>query len=285
MVERPNMDWFRDRKWGVFIHFLSPAWAEAMPEAARVAAWNKEVDAFDVKGLAAQLAQVGAGYFYLTLGQNSGYYCSPNAAYDARVGRVPSHCSRRDLIADLAAALAPYDIPLLVYLPSHAPADDRQAVEGLACTPAWDASKWGLRPGRYLRNTETDERLSEFQRNWEAVIREWSERWGESVHGWWFDGCYHAKRMYMHPDEPNFDSFRAAVKAGNPESIVAFNPGVREAFIDNVAYEDYTAGEVADFLPVATVPSWHVRLGRTVQGAQFPTTRWAASTRRRKCAA
>jgi len=50
---------------------------------------------------------------------------------------------------------------------------------------------------------------------------------------------------------------------------VAFNPGVREAFIDNVAYEDYTAGEVADFLPVATVPSWHVRLGRTVQGAQF----------------
>jgi len=44
------------------------------------------VDGFDVNGLADQLASVGAGYYVITLGQNSGYFCSPNAAYDGFVG-------------------------------------------------------------------------------------------------------------------------------------------------------------------------------------------------------
>jgi hypothetical protein len=158
----------------------------------------------------------------------------------------------------------------MAYLPSHAPADDRLAVEGLRCTPAWDASKWQLRPGRYLRTLETDERLSVFQRNWEAVIREWSLRWAEHVSGWWFDGCYFPERMYVHEDEPNFHSFRAAVKAGNPVGLVAFNPGVREAFDANTAYEDYTSGEMADMLPVAVDVPWQAHpLGRSDDGPQF----------------
>ena len=50
-------------------------------------------------------------------------------------------------------------------------------------------------------------RLAEFQRKWEAVIREWSLRWGKSVSGWWIDGCYFADQMYRFDDEPNFASF------------------------------------------------------------------------------
>lgn len=253
---RADTGWFRDARWGVFVHYLaSPA---SSLDAVDLPAedWSRQIDGFDVKGLADQLAAVGAGYFFITLGQNSGYFLSPNETYDSFVKRTPSRCSRRDLVADLVDALVPRGIRVMVYLPSHAPAMDRQAVEGLKCTPRWDASCWQLRPGSYLAAEGVDDRLSEFQRNWEAVIREWSLRWGGGVSGWWFDGCYLADRMYRHPDEPNFGSFAAAVKAGNPESLVAFNPGVKVPVVCYTECEDYTAGEVANAFPVVMDSQW-----------------------------
>ena len=276
---RANTDWFRDAKWGVFVHYLAGLPSADDPEGTTPESWNQRIDAFDVEGLARQLAEAQAGYFFITLGQNSGYILSPNTTYDSLVQRDPSRLSRRDLVADLIAALKPHGIPVMVYSPAHAPANDRVAVEGLKCTPAWDASCWGLRPGSYLIEGEVDTRLSEFQRNWEAVIREWSLRWGEGCRGGWFDGCYRADIMYRSPDEPNFKSFAAAVKAGNPDSLVAFNPGVKTPVICYSEYEDYTAGEIAGELPVMMDSLWDRKdkpeqywgmpIRRFVQGAQY----------------
>ncbi|MEN6641008.1 MAG: hypothetical protein ABFE08_01045 [Armatimonadia bacterium] len=276
---RANTDWFRDAKWGVFVHYLAGLPSADDPEASNPESWNARIDAFDVAALAAQLAEIKAGYFFITLGQNSGFMLSPNATYDNLVPRRPSRLSRRDLVADLIEALAPHDIPVMVYLPSHAPALDREAVQGLQCTPPWDASCWQLKPGTYLIEGEVDARLSAFQRNWEAVIREWSVRWGKGVRGWWFDGCYKADIMYRSPDEPNFKSFAAAVKAGNPDSLVAFNPGVKVPVVCHSEYEDYTAGEVADSFPVCmdshygreNKPEkyWGQPIERFVDGAQY----------------
>lgn len=263
---RACTDWLRDARWGVFVHFLADVASAPRGTDLPIDDWNRTIDGFDVERLAGQLAEVGAGYFFLTLGQNSGYYLSPNATYDEYVGRQPSRLSRRDLIAELSTALVARGIRCLVYLPSHASAYDRQAAEGLKCTPHWDASAWQLKPGRYLADESVDTRLSEFQRRWEAVIREWSCRWGHNVSGWWFDGCYHADRMYRHADEPNFASFAAAAKAGNPDSLVAFNPGVKVPVVCATEFEDYTAGEVADAFPVAFR---HRPLGRYVDGAQY----------------
>ena len=58
-----------------------------------VAKWMEMIDHFDVEGLAEQLKSVGAGYYLITIGQNSGYYLSPNATYDRLVGIEPSKCS------------------------------------------------------------------------------------------------------------------------------------------------------------------------------------------------
>jgi hypothetical protein len=276
---RANTDWFRDAKWGVFVHYLAGLPSADDPDGTTPASWNERTDNFDVEGLAQQLAEVQAGYFFITLGQNSGYILSPNATYDSLVPRDPSRLSRRDLVADIIAALAPHNIPVLVYSPAHAPALDRLAVEGLKCTPPWDASCWQLKPGTYLIEGEVDTRLSDFQRNWEAIIREWSVRWGEGCRGWWFDGCYKADLMYRSPDEPNFKSFAAAVKAGNPDSLVAFNPGVKVPVICYTEHEDYTAGEVAGELP-ALMDSmwgreqkpehyWGMPIQRFVEGAQY----------------
>lgn len=245
---RADTEWFRACGWGVFAHYLTAADTPAQ-------VWNEQVDRFDVEGLAEQLAGIGAPYYFITIGQNSGHYCAPNATYDRLVGIEPSKCSRRDLIADLYAALNPRGIALLVYLPSGAPAADPVAVERLE----W---KWGFKGVWPAWETgRTGERLASFQRKWEAVVAEWSRRWGRKVRGWWIDGCYFADEMYRHLDEPNFASFAAALKAGNPDSLVAFNPGVKVPVICHTEFEDYTAGEIADAFPVCPAAR--------VDGAQY----------------
>jgi len=236
--------WFADCGWGVFCHWLgappsSDGGAELTAEA-----WNRRVDAFDVEGLGRQLEAIGAPYFFITIGQNSGHYIAPNDVYDKHVGIQPSKCSRRDLVADLYDALHSRGIELLVYLPSGAPAADPVAVSRLEWEWGYEGGwphSWGTR--------RTGKRLAEFQKKWEEVIREWSTRWGPKVRGWWIDGCFFADEMYRHSDEPNFRSFAAALKVGNPDALVAFNPGVLTPVVCHTEDEDYTAGETADALP------------------------------------
>lgn len=268
----PRTDWFQKAKWGVFFHYLaSPASSTDAPEMT-VDEWNRRIDGFNVEALAEQLDAVKAGYFFITIGQNSGFYLSPNRTYDSIVGRAPSRLSRRDLVGDIAAALAKRNIRTMVYFTSLGPAMDVLALEKLKCTPPWKpvcalaSSKYTIQPG-------VDARLTEFQRSWEAVIREWSTRWGKNVHGWWIDGGYYADTLYRFPDAPNFDSFAGAMRAGNPDSLVAFNPGVKIPVIKHAPNEDYTAGEVANALPVSvntgTPSSWAPTLSHAIDGAQY----------------
>lgn len=126
--------------------------------------WNKLIDDFEVERLARQLEQVGAGYYLISIGQNSGFYLAPNQTYDRLVGIAPSKCSRRDLVADLYQALSKRGIRMLVYLPSGAPDKDRVAMEKLQ----W---KRGHYPNR------------EFLPKWEQAVRDWSLRWGDKVSG------------------------------------------------------------------------------------------------------
>jgi len=244
---RSNTDWFRDAGWGVFNHYLTSHETTAED-------WNRLVDGLDLDGLVGQLASTRTKYYFITIGQNSGHYCAPNEAYDGYVGVQPSKCARRDLISDLADALSEQGIDLLVYLPSGAPSQGPVAIEKLG----WE---WGYEGGWPSWSTErTGKRLAEFQVRWEAVIREWAERWGSKIRGWWFDGCYLADEMYRHPDPPNFESLAAAAKAGNPECIVAFNPGVKVPVVCHTEFEDYTAGEIAQALPECPGP-WVERDG------------------------
>ncbi len=217
--------WMREARWGVMTHYLADWQSRAHHLDMSVEQWNKLVDGFDAEGIARELQTAGAHYYQISIGQNSGYYLSPNQTYDRLTDIRPGKCSRRDLVADLAAALQKRGIRLMVYLPSGAPAGDHAADAAL---------EWRNGPYRNL----------EFQRKWEQVIREWSLRWGKKVSGWWFDGCYFPNAMYRSPDPPNFASFAAAARAGNPDAIVAFNPGVVYRILSMTPYEDFTAGEI-----------------------------------------
>ena len=84
-VQHHRTDWLKEAKWGAFMHYMGDTVIKG--DQLTVESWNKAVDAFDVNGLADQLDSAGAGYFVLTLGQNSGFYCSPNSTYDKLVRR------------------------------------------------------------------------------------------------------------------------------------------------------------------------------------------------------
>ncbi len=271
---KSNTDWLYQAKWGVFAHYLADTFGTGVEQTLTPDSWNRRIDAFDVEALASQLESVGAGYYCLSIGQNSGFYLSPNATYDRLTGITPSKLSHRDLVADLAAALIKRNIRLMVYFTTCAPAKDHDAIQRLRCTPPWDPKLIGLSPESYSREEgeRTDERLSEFQRNWEAIIREWSLRWGKKVSGWWLDGAYCFDKMYKHADEPNYESFLAALKAGNPDSIISFNRGAGYLLhTHDYAGDDFTAGEVDFGLP-AGGRDWRGNSlwnGRFFKGAQF----------------
>lgn len=219
--------WMADAQWGVMTHYLADWKARENAQPMTVEKWNDMIDHFDVDALAQQLQSVRAGYYLITIGQNSGYYLAPNAAYDRFVGIEPGKCSRRDLVADLCEALHKRNIRLMVYLPAGAPNGDPIARQAL---------QWQNGPHRNLQ----------FQLMWQQVIAEWSTRWGPKVSGWWFDGCYWPNTMYRTEEAPNFATFAAAARAGNPDSIVAFNPGVVPRILSLTPHEDYTAGEIND---------------------------------------
>jgi len=216
--------WMKKARWGIMVHYLADWRSRTDSITTTTAVWNEMINQFDVEGLAKQIKEAGAGYLIFTIGQNSGYYVAPNKTYERITGNS-SKCSQRDLITDLSAALRKQGIKLIVYLPSGAPAGDSVARKAL---------KWENGPYPNL----------EFQRNWEAIIRDWSQRWGNKIDGWWFDGCYWPNIMYRNEQAPNFASFAAAARAGNSQSIVAFNPGVVYRTLSLTPYEDYTAGEV-----------------------------------------
>lgn len=69
----------KEAQWGVMTHYLADWKAREMKESMTVEKWNNMVSRFDVKGLAEQLKSVGAGWYLITIGQNSGYYLSPSA--------------------------------------------------------------------------------------------------------------------------------------------------------------------------------------------------------------
>jgi hypothetical protein len=222
-----NARWMQESHFGVMHHYLADWIARAENMEMNVETWNKLVDNFDVDSLSNQLHSVGAAYCIITIGQNSGYYLSPNKTYDKLTKINPSKCSNRDLVADLSAALKKKGIKMIVYLPAGAPAGDQVAREALHWKNGPFANK-------------------EFQKKWESVIREWSVRWGNNIAGWWFDGCYWPNTMYRSKTPPNFESFAAAAKAGNRKSVVAFNPGVINRTISITPFEDYIAGEISD---------------------------------------
>ena len=222
----PNTDWFKDAGYGIMVHYLKEA---IVPEGGSKE-WNDAVNSFNAENFARQAKEAGAGFVMFTLGQNSGYYCSSNASFDKILGTQPGElCSTRDLPIDLIKELGKYNIPLILYLPSNPPVNNKLVSE------------------KFNYPFKKDSATSQYnQPILEDMIREWSLRYGSGVKGWWFDGLYswnaiRSTRMDMSLDY-NISTHTLAAKAGNINSIVTYNYGFGKIQV-NTPYCDYSSGE------------------------------------------
>jgi len=222
----PNADWFRDAGFGIMVHYLK----DAIVPGAGSKEWNDAVNSFNVERFASQASEAGTGFVMFTLGQNSGYYCSPNATFDSIVGVKPGElCSKRDLPMDLMEELKKHHIPLILYLPANPPISNK------------------LVSKKFRYSFGKDTATSQFnQPILENMIREWSLRYGNGVKGWWFDGLYtwngiRSTRMDMSLKH-NISTHTLAAKAGNKQSLVTYNYGFGKIHV-NTPYCDYSSGE------------------------------------------
>jgi hypothetical protein len=243
-------DWFVGAKYGVFVHYLAGLQnnPEHVTSLGQSTSWDECVRQFDVEKFADRMHEAGAGYVIITMMQRGRFLIAPNATFDRMTGYQPGEaCATRDLVEDLYQALDKRNIALMLYWTGDGPCDDPKAAAGMAC-PA---------DGKV---TET------FVRNWAAVVREYGERYGDKVKGWWTDGCY----RFIGYDDQKLGILAEGLRAGYPDRIIALNPGVEDRVRSYSRHEDYTTGEQNSFTDLPT--------SRFVDGEQWHILSYLGST-------
>jgi hypothetical protein len=243
--------WMRGR-FGLMVHYLledgvkrftpDGAWCDSAVRSAE--------EIFSVERLMEAVDRSGADWLVFPFGQNTGFFNAPNDVIERRVGR-PCCSTRRDLFGEVAEAIAARGKRLIAY--STCDNECGFLCEAFGVKPGRDGAAWpwawaddpGIRSQWPFR---------EFQRNWREALAFWSRRYGPLVSGWWIDGCFKYRTAYHgtsnDPAFNRYDGFEfpewfAALRAGNPDSAVAFNDS---GFINPVPHiatpdEDYYAGE------------------------------------------
>ncbi|MCL2813677.1 MAG: hypothetical protein FWD23_03665 [Oscillospiraceae bacterium] len=231
-------DWFHNKKWGVFNHLLG----------GNDPKWSDYINSLDVDLIADQIAEINAGYLFLTVMQGGRTMLAPNVTYNKITGyKSGEACAERDFIEDIYQALNKRGIDLLLYYTGDGPYKDAQANKKFGC-PYMDPQ------------TGAPVTPLEFVRKWADVLREYSVRYGPKVKGWWIDGCYKKELGY---DEPRLDLLAGAIRSGNPDALVAFNDGCKPRVSAYSANDDFTAGEMPDFSDLPDMrfigdAQWHI---------------------------
>jgi hypothetical protein len=212
----------RKGKFGMMVHWIPPG--PPPQHGRRLKDINKAVDRFDLDRFLADFRRSGADWLIFTIGQNSGYYSSPNSVLDRLAG--PGRCSRRDLVLEIATGVKKMGARFIGYLPCEVKGQS-EAVR--------QAFGWTMQEGTGQE---------EFQRRYTEFIAEYSRRLGKRLDGWWFDGAY--TWPVFHNSMINTKLYMNAARAGNPDAAVAFNDG---SFCCGhgapvVRGQDYLSGEV-----------------------------------------
>ena len=185
------------------------------------------------------VASTGAGWYICPISHAEDRYISPNSVMEEA---VPGRCSRRDLLLEIAEGMTRRGLRVIAYLPSVADGDEVRNAFG-----------W--------YDDEVDK--SGFQKKFAGVVREYSERLGPLLSAWWFDSCYQGPRTGFTWNCDRFidSGWGEAVRAGNPDSVYALNPGAN-TFQYVFEDEGYLAGEANDLKvrpgrPLIGDKQWH----------------------------
>ena len=223
---RANTDWLAKCRFGIGVHWT----AQTVPRMGTPLPFPKAVADFDLKGFIAAVEHAGADYVLFTSAHALQMLPAPHPVLDKI---LPGRTCERDLIAELADALAAKQKHLLVYY-NH------------SCNGKQDAA-WEQAVGYHAPNKER------FAQNLMEIVSWMGDRYRDKIKAWWFDSPYSLDTRGPHnsvtTDMSGFqfpwERFTAAAKTGDPARLVTYNAGVNETFL-YTTHQDYWAGELVN---------------------------------------
>jgi hypothetical protein len=204
---RADPTWFQQARYGMMVHWTK----ESMPLHGAPKPYDQAVADFDAEAFADQMRQTGAGFVVFTTAHALQYFPAPLAALEKV---LPGRTTKRDLVADLAAALGRRGMKLFIYY--HLGAINDTA--WLKASGFWETDTTG------------------FFNNWQAIVSEAGERYGDKLAGWWFDD---GAVTYYYRSAP-WEKLNRAAKAGHPQRLVGFNPWELNSPTE---FQDFFCGE------------------------------------------
>jgi hypothetical protein len=204
---RADTTWFQEARYGIMVHWTK----QSMPRNGDPKPYDQAVSDFDVEAFADQMKQTGAGFVVFTTSHAFQYFPAPLRSLD-RI--LPGRTSKRDLVADLADALARRGMKLMLYF--H--------------LGAHDDADWCKASGFW----ETD--TAPFFNNWQSIISEVGGRYRERLAGWWFDD---GSTNYYYRSAP-WEKLSIAARAGFSQRLVGFNAWELN---NPTMFHDYFTGE------------------------------------------
>jgi hypothetical protein len=203
---RSSTKWMADAKYGLMFTWT----ATSFPRTGPMKSYADATRDFDVNAFADMVANTGAGFIAFATSWSTYYFPAPIKSWEQV---APGHTTQRDLIADLADALAKRNIKLMIYYHAGRSEDD------------W----WS---GTHARSMDR----AAYFKEWEDQIREIGLRYGDKLAGWWFDD---GTTFYYTLQAP-WQAMTEAAKAGYPGRVVGYNSWILPKATD---LQDYACGE------------------------------------------
>ena len=229
---RANTDWLAKCRYGVGVHWT----AQTAPRHGEPAPFQRAVDEFKLQEFVGQVRHTGADYVLFTATHALHLLPAPHPVLD-RI--LPGRTCPRDLIGELADALAAAGLPLLVYW-NH------------SCN-GWQDAAWRQAVGYDARDKNI------LARNLAELVAWMGERYGRKIKAWWFDspysldsrGPYKAVTTDMAGFRFPWEQFTVAAKQGFADRLVTYNPGIAATYL-YTTHQDYWAGEMVNLKAPAT---------------------------------
>jgi hypothetical protein len=206
---RANTDWLAESGYGVMFHWTSqssPRHGDPLPYAVAV-------ERFDVARFVKMVQQTGAAYVIFTVDHRDPHCPAPLKSWEQI---HPGWTTQRDLIGEIARALAGVHVRLVLYIASPT------------------LGKMG--------EADAQEYLDRHKR----VLMEMGDRYGALVSGYWLDSWYQGKEKYP---TLSLQELLPAVREGNPSRLVAYNSWIYPV---EIPWQDYWAGEVGGIVKPST---------------------------------
>ncbi len=224
--QRANTDWLAQCRFGIGIHWT----AQTVPRSGPPKTFQQAVADFDLPGFIAAIEHAGADYVLFTAAHALQMLPAPHPVLDEI---LPGRTCGRDLIGEMAAALAARQKHLLVYY-NH------------SCNGRQDAA-WEQAVGYHAPDKHR------FANHLTAIVSWMGDRYRDKIKAWWFDSPYSLDARGPHnsvtTDMGGFqfpwERFTVAAKVGHPARLVTYNAGVNQTFLYST-HQDYWAGELVN---------------------------------------